>query len=155
EATAARFRTALTDRTSRRYAPIGEQLHQWLVAPYEGRLHEAGIETLVFVPGGALRTIPPAAPSHGEAFPVQKHAGGVAPGLSLVDPRHLDARAGRFLLAGLSTGGVFAKHEFEALPNVTAEIGAINKLYGGDVMLDDGFEGQRFQRAVVEREPTV
>ncbi|TMA33016.1 MAG: CHAT domain-containing protein [Deltaproteobacteria bacterium] len=155
EATATRFREVLTDRTSRRYEPVGEQLYRWLVAPYEARLQQAGIETLVFVPGGALRTIPLSALYDGEHFLVEKYAVAVTPGLSLVDPRHLDARGGRFLLAGLSTGGEFANHEFDPLPNVTTELGAIRKLYGGDVLLDAGFEAPRFQRAVVEREPTV
>ena len=151
----ARFRTALTEPMTLRYQPFAEQLHRWLVAPYQARLAEKGIDTLVFVPGGSLRTIPFGALSDGERFLLENYAVAVTPGLSLVDPRSLDARSGRFLLAGLSVGGTFGGKQFEALPKVSEEIGAIRKLYGGDVLLDAGFEGARFQRAVVEGEPTV
>ena len=42
-----------------------------------------------------------------------------------------------------------------SLPKVPQEIAAIRDAFGGEVLLDEGFQGARFERAVVEEEPTV
>jgi CHAT domain-containing protein len=155
DAEVARLRGALARPIGRMYEPPSEQLYRWLVAPYEKRLHDAGIETLVFVPLGSLRTIPFGALYDGEKFLLERYALAVTPGLSLVDPHALHAEAARFLLAGLSQGGEFAGKSFDALPMVREEIGAIQKLYGGEVLLDASFDAPEFRRAVVEEQPTV
>ncbi|TMA34097.1 MAG: CHAT domain-containing protein [Deltaproteobacteria bacterium] len=155
DAEVARLRSALVQRVGRGYEPSAEQLYRWLVAPYRARLADAGIETLVFVPGGALRTIPLGALYDGEHFLLEQYAVAVTPGLSLVDPHALKTRSERFLLAGLSQGGEFAGKKFDSLPKVGEEIGAIHRLYGGDVLLDAGFDASDFRRAVVEEQPTI
>ena len=65
------FRRNLETRTTYEYLTEGRQLYDWLVRPMESVLAQHGIDTLVFVPDGALRTIPLAALHDGEKFPDQ------------------------------------------------------------------------------------
>jgi CHAT domain-containing protein len=55
------LRRLLTKRSTRQFMTPARQLHRWLIAPIEGYVQELGVDTLVFVPGGAPRTIPMAA----------------------------------------------------------------------------------------------
>ena len=56
----------------------------------------------MFVPDGALRTIPFASLHDGERFLIQDLAVAVAPGLSLVEPHPIERGKARLLLNGLS-----------------------------------------------------
>jgi tetratricopeptide (TPR) repeat protein len=62
------FRRMLEKRTTREYLPLAQQLYTWLIRPLEADLAATAIDTLVFVPDGALRTIPMAALHDGEQF---------------------------------------------------------------------------------------
>ena len=58
--------------------------------PYAQTLAARDVDTLVFVPGGALRTIPLAALHDGEAFVVERFAVAVTPSLNLLAPKPLE-----------------------------------------------------------------
>ncbi len=55
------MRRGLEKRTTREFMPHARKVYDWLVGPLRADLERAGITTLVFVPDGALRTIPLAA----------------------------------------------------------------------------------------------
>jgi filamentous hemagglutinin family protein len=149
--TAWRFRAGLQQRISRDYLATSQQLYDWLVRPYERDLATEKIDTLVFVPDGALRAIPMAALHDGEAFLVQRYALAVTPGLSLVDPKPLERKDPRPLLAGLSA----AVQGFPALPMVADELTAVQEIYGGEVLLDEDFDLEQVQRALDEDRPAI
>jgi filamentous hemagglutinin family protein len=146
-----RFRDSLTRRTSFGYRESARQLYDWLIAPFAERLDALQIETLVFVPDGALRTIPMAALFDGQRHLIERFALAVTPGLSLIEPKPLNAPAAQFLLAGLSQ----SVQGFEALPNTAREIDTIHSLYGGSVLVDEAFRAERIQSEIAARVPSV
>ncbi|MGB5605995.1 MAG: tetratricopeptide repeat protein, partial [Gammaproteobacteria bacterium] len=86
----AAFRHKLEKRTTREYMLHARRLYDWLVKPIESSLSAHNIDTLVIIPGGALRTIPLAALHDGQQFLIQKYAIATTPGLELTDPRPID-----------------------------------------------------------------
>jgi CHAT domain-containing protein len=129
------FRLRLEKRTTRQYLPHARKLYEWLVRPLEPELAAARIDTLVFVPDGALRTIPMAALHDGTGFLVAKYAIGITPGLQLTDPRPIRREGGRVLAAGVTE----PVQGFPPLPSVSAEIEALRSLYPGTTLLDEQF----------------
>jgi filamentous hemagglutinin family protein len=142
------FRYALQQPASAAYLDPSQQLYQWLIAPYEDDLESTGISTLVFVPGGELRSVPMAALHDGRDFAIRKYALAVTPILALTDPQPLDRQDPRVLLAGISesVGGA------APLPYVPGELNAIQGLFGGRVLLDDGFTTNSFIQGMEDRE---
>jgi CHAT domain-containing protein len=105
------------------------------VRPLEGELQAQGVNTVVFVPDGALRTIPLAALHDGSRFLIQRYAVAATPGLTLTDPRPMRRAAVQALTAGLTE----AVQGFSALPNVAEEVRTVHQLLGGDLLLDKDF----------------
>ena len=136
------FRTALQDRTDRRHLHHGQALYEWLLRPLEGELSQASIDTLVFVPDGALRTIPMSALHDGKHYVIEKYAVAVSPGMDLTDPRPIDRRNVNLLSMGLTE----AVQGFPALPNVGDELKSVKQLYGGKTLINDQFVVTSMQR---------
>jgi CHAT domain-containing protein len=149
--TARRLREALQHPAPVFDPTDSETLYGWLVAPYAEALRDAGVDTLVFVPDGALRAVPMTALHDGEGFLVERYAVVVTPGLSLPDPQPFDGEGAHFLLAGVSE----SVQNFEALPAVPGELEAIQALYGGEVMLDAAFATRALEQEVETRDPSV
>ena len=91
------------------YQGDGRQLYDWLIAPLETLLIRHEIDTLVIVPDGELRLVPLAALFDGEAYLIERYAGGTSPGLTLFDPQPLQRKEMSTLLAGLSRPGPVIK----------------------------------------------
>ena len=72
--------------------------------PIEPLIRRSQIDTLVFVPDGALRNIPMAALYDGEKYLVQKYAVAVTPGLTLMEPRPFNKENIILAANGLSAG---------------------------------------------------
>jgi len=136
------FRRTVEKRTTREYLPHAQQLYDWLVRPIEADLTRLHINTLVFVPDGALRTIPLAALHDGTGFLIQKFAVAMTPGLNLTDPHPINRETVRFLAIGLT----HAVQGFPALPYVAEEMGAIHDLYRGDQLLNSEFQTIRLEQ---------
>ena len=157
ERVARSFRLLLEARAPRRELnTAGERLYAWLVAPYAKALARSGIETLVFVPDGVLRTIPMAALHDGSRYLIERYAVAVTPGLTLTDPQPIERGNARMLLAGVS--GTAAGGSAEGLPpleHVTGELESIHSLYGGELLLDEAFTVARFVEELQTREPTI
>ena len=69
---AGRFQRLLRDSRTSEHLDPARRLYTWLVAPYAPLLEAEGIETLVFVPGGVLRSIPLSALHDGEGFLLER-----------------------------------------------------------------------------------
>ncbi|MEZ4282688.1 MAG: CHAT domain-containing protein [Myxococcota bacterium] len=135
EGEVARFRALLEKRTTAQYRGPARALHRLLVEPLEPILARHPEATLVFVPDGALRTIPMAALHDGERFLIERFAVATTPGLELTDPRPFPRDDPAALLVGLSV----ASGGLEPLENVTREIRQIRAITGGEVLLDAAF----------------
>ncbi len=140
------FRHNLEKRTSRDYLVHAQRLYDWLIRPLDPDLAAAAVNTLVFVPDGPLRTIPMAALHDGKEFLIAKYAVATTPGLNLTDPRPLKRENIRLLSGGLTE----SVQGFPALPNVSSELQAIRKLYGGDLLLDKDFIVTKLEKELKE-----
>ena len=129
------FRIKLEKRTTREYLLHAQRLYEWLIYPLENDLTLYKIKTLVFVPDGALRTIPMAALHDGRQFLINKFAIAVTQGLNLVDPHPMKKKDTKILLAGLTE----SVQGFPALINVSYELQAIQKIFKGTVLKNEDF----------------
>ncbi len=145
------FRRTLERRTTRQYIRHARQLYDWLIRPLEGELAAASIDTLVFVPDGALRTIPMAALHDGRQFLVARYAVAITPGLRLTDPRPLDRRNARILAVGVTE----AVQGFPPLPEVEAELTRLRELFGSTTLLNEAFSLRNVENRLRTGEYTI
>jgi CHAT domain-containing protein len=135
------FRNFLEKRSTRQYLSHAKTLYGWLIEPIEPLWADAGIDTLVIVPDGALRTIPLAALHDGTQFLIKKYAVATTPGIMLTDPRPLDRKSIKLLSVGITE----AVQDFPALPHVSRELETIHRLYGGTSLLNKQFMMSRVE----------
>jgi CHAT domain-containing protein len=136
------FRNFLEKRSTRQYLPHAKTLYGWLIRPIEPLWADSGIDTLVIVPDGALRTIPLAALHDGTQFLIKKYAVATTPGVTLTDPRPLDRKGIKLLSVGITE----AVQDFPPLPHVSHELETIQQLFGGTVLLNDNFRMSRVEQ---------
>jgi CHAT domain-containing protein len=138
------FRNALDDREPLRYLQHAQRLYGWLIQPLEADLAAWHLQTIVFVPDGALRLLPLAALHDGQQFLIEKYALAITPSLVLTEPRPLPQGKVQVLAAGM-TGAVEA---FPPLPQVAEELSSIQQRYGGTVLRDQDFGPERLDTAL-------
>ncbi len=119
------FRVNLENRTTSEFIEQAQQLHALLISPVEASLKSNGIDTLVFVPDGSLRTIPMAALHDGTKFLIEKYAVAVTPGLELMEAGPKGLRAPRMMINALTDG----VQNFPPLPAVQQEVERLGALY--------------------------
>jgi len=141
------FRRWLVNRILNRYRLHARQLHEWIIDPILPHLTSLEVDTLVFVPGGRLRTIPLAALHDGERFLVERYAVAHIPALELTGPRALDREDPKLFLGGISK----ARFGFSELSGVAAELGAVRERFGGTLLLDEAFEREAMIRTLERR----
>lgn len=143
------FRRSLEDRTSRRYLRHGDRLYRWMIAPLESLLESDAVETLVFVPRGALYTIPIAALYDGSdrQFLIEKTPLAITPSLTLTEPRSIDRESTQLLAAGISE----SVQGYTPLVSVIAELEAIAEDFPGRKLMNEGFIATSFERELDER----
>ena len=151
EAETRAMRQTLEKRMTREYLKHARQLYDWVVRPALADLERAGVKTLVFIPDGALRTIPLAALSDGRQFLIERFAVATSPGLTLTDPRPLATVQPKVLLAGLTE----SVQGFAALPGVKTEISNIAALLPGTELIDRAFQSTRFRSSLAANPYTV
>ncbi|HEX8551874.1 MAG TPA: CHAT domain-containing protein [Abditibacteriaceae bacterium] len=134
-ARARRLRLQLQRPASNGYLAYSQELYEVLLQPLEATLREKRVGTLVFVVDGALRSIPFGALHNGQKFLAEKYALAVAPGLTLLDPKPLEAGTTRVFTGGISE----SVQGFDALQNVSQELKSIQKSYAGTSLLDGQF----------------
>jgi CHAT domain-containing protein len=145
------FRAAIENRTTLGYLPIAQQLYAWLVKPIETELASHKTDTLVFIPEGALRTIPLSALHDGTQFLVARFAIATTPGLTLTDPQPLTTRPSQVLLTGLSE----SVQGYPALPNVAKELSAVQEIGGGQLLEDKDYVLDNLEREFSSNSFTV
>jgi CHAT domain-containing protein/uncharacterized protein HemY len=145
------FRRKLEKRTTREYLPHAQKLYEWLVRPLEPDMAPVTVDSLVFVPDGPLRTIPMAALHDGEQFLISKYAVATTPGIDLTDPRAIKRENMKALAVGLTE----SVQGFPPLPSVSAELQAIQGLYGGDLLLNQDFLVSRLEKELREEQFTI
>lgn len=121
--------------------PTCKVLYDHLILPIKDKLNE--VDTLVFVPDGALRTVPMGVLFDGKQYLVQRFAIAISPGLSLMAaPGRIRSDKSEVLLAGLSSGKTVyvdaapgdesnlpIKKNFKPLNFVTDEVQGIKKIF--------------------------
>ena len=145
------FRRKLEKRTTREYLPHAQRLYRWLIAPLEADLKSAQVDTLIFVPDGALRTIPFSALHDGEQFLIARYALGITPSLNLTDPHPL----GRKQMKVLSVGVTESVQGFPALPNVAGELAALRTLWGSETLINREFRSTNLEQKLKDEQFTV
>jgi CHAT domain-containing protein len=137
------FRRRLEKRSTHQYIFHAEKLYDWIIRPIAAELEKAGIDTLVIVPDGALRTVPLTALYDGQKFLVERYAVATTPGLTLTDPQPIQRERANLLLQGLTEG----VQGFAPLPFVEDELQTVHKLYGGTLR-----ENRQFTVAGMEKD---
>jgi CHAT domain-containing protein len=131
----------LTDRTRRRldnYLIPAQALYGWLLAPLADTLEAEGLGHVSFILDEGLRSLPLAALHDGEQFIIENYSVGLMPSLSLTDTRIGNIRNASVLAMGAS--------QFEdqpPLPAVPLELAAIDRLWSGEQVLNEGFTPDR------------
>lgn len=145
------FRRGLEKVTTRDYLAPSRELYDWIFRPIEDLVASLGARTLLFVPDGALRTIPIGALNDGQQFLVERYAIAVAPGLNLIDPRPIDRSSTKLLVGALTE----ARGGFAGLPSVAEEIETVGAVFGGRVLRDDEFTLDNLRQALTESPYTI
>ena len=123
-------------RSNYYYMPHGKRMYRWIISPIESLLEEKGVETLIFVPDGALRTVPLAALCvDDKQYLVDKYSVTVAPGLRLMESKPVEREQIKILFAGLSE----ARHGYSPLPAVDREEKLIKSICDVDVLANNTF----------------
>jgi len=134
-----RFRKNLEKRTTYEYLEQARHLYDWLIRPLKDDLARQRIQTLVFVPDGALQTIPLGALQDGEKFLIQDFSVAVTPGLTLTAPRSTRRDRGQVLIAGLSQAVKREGQNFPPLDYVPLELQHLRVLYPGNELFNKTF----------------
>jgi CHAT domain-containing protein/predicted negative regulator of RcsB-dependent stress response len=133
--TVRRLRIALEQPTSReQYLKPAQQLYTWVLAPADPWLKTQKVTTLVFVPDGALRTVPLATFHDGKQFAIERYAVATTPAISLIPTLETSASK-RVLLAGITQG----VQGFAALPQVHEELHTVGSMFPAEVLEDQKF----------------
>jgi CHAT domain-containing protein/Tfp pilus assembly protein PilF len=142
------FRRKLEKRTTGEFLPHAQRLYDWIIRPLEKDLDVVKPDTLVFVPDGPLRTIPMAALHDGNQFLINRYPIAITPSLNLADPRPINRQNTKCLSMGLTE----PVQGYPALPYVSSELKAIQELYGGELLLNEGFRVSSMEREL-KKEP--
>ena len=140
------FRRTVEKRTTLEYLDHSQQLYDWLIRPLESELIRQKIQTLVFVPDGALRTIPFSALHDGKSFLIQKYALAMTPGLYLTDPRPINLQKIRTLAGGL----IRSVQGFPSLPYVAEEVQSVRSLFEADQLINEEFRAGLLEQELRE-----
>ncbi|MFP6656234.1 MAG: CHAT domain-containing protein, partial [Myxococcota bacterium] len=97
-----KFRTQVQNPRSASYKPLSRRLFELIVEPYQPRLTESGVKTLIFVPDGRLRTLPFVALHDGQSFLGDQYATATTLSLNLLSSPELGTQIGAPLFAGIS-----------------------------------------------------
>lgn len=134
------FRYNLVVRSRRDFFANGQQLYQWLIAPFEEKLEAAEIKTLVFVPDSFLRNIPLNALYDGKQYLIEKgYSISVNSGLQLIEPKSLQTTNLLTLGAGVTEKQTIENIFFPPLPYIQQELRNIKAEVPSYILLNQDF----------------
>ncbi|QQE65144.1 hypothetical protein GFS31_18290 [Leptolyngbya sp. BL0902] len=126
--------------------PLAQQLYGWLVAPLEDALAQAGIESLLYAPDGALRYVPLAALHDGDQYLAQRFSLSHITAVSLSNFDRVPDAHRRRLLAAACAECTFTVNvgdrafTFEDLPYTETEVNTLAaQIPNTRVLLNQGF----------------
>ncbi len=127
---------------------LSQQVYSWLVAPIASDLQASGVNTLVFVLDGALRSVPMAALYDGKQYLVENYAVSLSLGLQLLNPKPLAEEKLQVLAAGLVQPPP-PYEQFPPLPEIKSEFELINQAgVAKRQLLDAAFTSQALANTV-------
>jgi CHAT domain-containing protein/DNA-binding MarR family transcriptional regulator len=130
------------------YQTTAQLLYKELIAPIRAALDRRHIQTLVFVPDGALRAIPMAVLFDGQHHLIEDFAIAITPGLELLEPKSIQRASVQLLTSGLSE----ARDGFKPLTYVGDELKAVGHSYpNGTTLQDKDFIKPRLEQAMEAR----
>ncbi len=134
------------------YQTPAQQVYDWLIRPFNSELSANGIETLVFIQDGILRSIPMGAIYDGKQFLIEKYAIASTLSLTLIDPTKIEQRDLKVLGFGLTQSStVPVSTFFGPLSFVKTELDRITKLLpGSKEFLDAAFTIDRLQQELTQ-----
>ncbi len=121
-----------------------QKLYDWLLRPAAAELKSSGVETLVFVLDGVLRSVPVAALHDGQQYLVEKYNLALTPGLQLLSSRPRSTEKPRTLVGGLAE----SRQGFSSLPGVEQEVKDISDAVPSQVLLNGQFTRDRLQATI-------
>jgi CHAT domain-containing protein len=131
--------------------PQAQQLYQWLIQPIEADLAQAGAETILFAPDGALRYVPLAALHDGDRWLVERFVTNQITAASLTDFSAAPVPQWRILAAAWEGGGPVQVGgetlNLIPIPGAVAEVAAIAALFPDTTVL----QGAEFTPEAVQR----
>lgn len=151
EETINELRYSLPIRSRRSYLTSANQLYDWLIRPIIPDLTSYQIETLVFVPDGALRNIPIAALHDGEQHLIEQYNVSLTPGLQLLAPLPLEQVELKTLAAGITQ----QRRGFSSLAYVNNELEDIQNKTNSTILRDEEFTQEAFQKKIESSEYPV
>ncbi|MGC1306446.1 MAG: CHAT domain-containing protein [Phormidesmis sp.] len=136
------------------FAP-SQQIYNWLIAPFKDDL--VGVETLVFVNDGLLRSIPMAALHDGKNFLIEKFAVATTPSLTLTAPERVKATTSlNALLVGVSEPSQVPNRIFKALPAVDEELKEVAKQFANsETLINESFSLSALRQVLAEKDYRV
>jgi len=129
------FRLNLERRPTNRYREPGRRLYEWMIGPVLDELRDGHVSTLIFVPDGPLRSVPPAAFYDGNRFLIEEFAVSTTLSLTLASPRPIQLDSARVLAGGLTV----SREGFSALPGVGTELQEVARIFNSTALRDDTF----------------
>ncbi|MGF1491018.1 MAG: CHAT domain-containing protein [Microcoleaceae cyanobacterium] len=107
-------------RSTQSYLPIAQQLHEWIIQPFEAELKAANIDTILFCMGKGLRNLPIAALHDGRQFLIEKYSLSLIPAFNLISTTYSPVKDSQVLAMGASEFG-----QLDPLPAVPFELSTI------------------------------
>lgn len=144
EAIIEQFRQSIVVRSRRKFYPPGKKLYDLIVRPALDDLIKSDIETIVFVPDGALRNIPLSALYDGKHYLIEDYSVALTPGLQLLNPRPLKQETLKTVAAGLTKG----IKGFSPLDYVNYELNQIKNMVNSVILLNRNFTTEALYREV-------
>jgi CHAT domain-containing protein len=145
------FRRHLETRTTYAYLAEAQQLYDWIIRPIHGLLVENHIDTFVFVPDGALQTIPFASLHDGKRFLIEEFAVAITPGLSLMEPHPIHRENVHLLLTGLSD----SVQGFPSLDFVPDEVRSIEPVYRSKTLMNGAFVTPALEQKLTQEQFSI
>ena len=144
EKTIQQLRKTAVIRSRRSFYEPATKLYNLLITPIINELARHQIETLVFIPDGALRSIPLAALYDGTHYLIEQYNLVLNPGLQLLDPHPLQETK----LTTLAVGLTQEREDFAPLEYVNLELTTIKERVKSQILLDEEFTTQALQEEI-------
>ncbi len=141
---------------------ISGEIYSWLIQPLEADLQNNKIETLVFVLDGNLRNIPMGvlydskAPEKSPKYLIEKYAIALTSGLQMLEPKPLQRKELKILMAGVTEKRSINNKEFLPLSNVFLELNTIqSQIPNSKKLLNQTFTDVNLEKQIDSAKYTI